>query len=232
MRFLDQFQISNTDLLLVGPENAVKQSFIAGKNNLSGIRVGLSNATLGGKKAYQISLSDSSGIIRSQDISESNIGWKVSFRYDFPPIGDSNNKSYTLIINPLYQDASEKYLLDVNKERSHIAEMTSLTGEEKRILQSEYDKKYINVLYNKIDAYKAGSAYLNNIPLSGDIEFETYYSAPASSAVTNIYHNIFTNLFSDPGFLIFYVVLLIGLLIGIYRNLPFPLRQPKKLSKI
>lgn len=101
MRLIDLVQERADNRLYVTEGTAVGQTFISYQPDLAGIRMPMSNSDLGSQVKYLLTLSDSTGILRAEEISGANIGWEMLFRFDFPPIADSNGKSYTFNISPL-----------------------------------------------------------------------------------------------------------------------------------
>lgn len=213
MRFIDQFQQIHNEFLLVSANSQIKQTFVATHDNFSGIRVSLSNSNLGGNKLYQISILDNAVPIRSEEISESNIGWDMTLRYDFKPIEGSKNRVYTLAISSLNKADIDPAVISVNEESAGLQKTLPV------VVQSDLSKKYLQVMYNRKDAYKDGSAFLNEMPLPGDIAFETYYSAGTANVINGALRNIYSNMVHDYMFTVFYLLLIFGLLAVILRHL-------------
>ena len=62
MQRIDRFQETNDTRLNVSAGNTLTQSFIASKNNFSGIRVVVYNPKLGGAGSYLFSISDGQNV--------------------------------------------------------------------------------------------------------------------------------------------------------------------------
>lgn len=226
MRFIDQFQQIHNDFLLAAPNSQIRQTFLSTHDNLSGIRVSLSNANLGGNKLYQISIMDNAAPVRSEEVSESNIGWDMTLRYDFKPIEGSKNRIYALEISSLDKSDINPAVIWVNERNAGLRETLPAVPE------SDLSKKYLQVMYNRKDEYKAGSAFLNEKPLSGDIAFETYYSAGTTNAINGAFRKIYSNMRQDYMFTAFYLLLIFGLLAVIWRSLRRSLLHFPKSRKI
>ena len=215
MRFIDQFQGKNDQILLVGEANSIGQTFISEKSNLSGIRLYLSNPKLGGSNLFLITIAKNNQIVRQETFSESNVGWDMTFRFDFEPIISNPRDKFRLNISTLdsdRQDISDLTLVNLNRSALRQNSKNYLSN----MRQSELDSKYLHVTYSLKDAYSKGSAVLENSDLPGDIVFETYYSTDIKTATANLAGNTITRLKADSSFSIFYLLmLLIFLLAGI-----------------
>jgi hypothetical protein len=205
MRRLDQFQEVNDTTLVVGGNSTVSQTVTPTRNNFSAVRLYVFNPNLGGKALYTISILDEyKNIIRTSKISESNLGWAYSYRYDFIPIPDSKNKTLTVIIS--YDGSQIDQILPIEELNKEKTKVTSSTLSAK--LKDEIQKKFIGLAYANGDNFPGGSAYAGTTKLPGDLVFQTYYSTSLSAFISDSLNDFKMRLIQDKSFLLFYILLM------------------------
>ena len=205
MQRIDRFQETNDTKLNISAGNSLTQSFIASKNNFTGIRVVIYNPKLGAKGSYLFAISDDQNVaVKELTVSESNMGWGEQFRFDFAPIGDSAGKSYVLSIVSQQKDLNDTPLItDMNNSKAYN------TG--KKFTEEQIDlaeKNYIALGYGVKDYFKDGTASLNSNPLPGDLVFQTYYRTSVPQFIRDSLTSFAGRMSQDSGFLIFYLLTL------------------------
>jgi len=209
MRRLDGFVDRGEYLLLVAPGNSVGQSFVSGHNGLAGIKLLVRNPRLGMDQEYELRLVDESGqVVRSLRVKESNLGWDDWFRFDFPAIGDSAGKTYRLEVAHTGVDKNPEDVAEYNRV---------MTGEEPRSVRSDgsgferqgvINQSYLNLLYTRDDAYSGGQAYVADVAVAGDIQFQSYYQVSPVGFVRDSALGAAKRLMGDGWFVLIYGALL------------------------
>lgn len=217
MRRLNLFQEHYDNNLFVGPDNILSQSFIPTFDNLAGVRFPIFNPRLGGKENYKVAILDeSNNVLRQETVSESNLGWGGDFRYDFLPIVKAKNRKFFFSVSFIGDSVEDgKILHDVNLSRSGRAD--SLIIDSSKF--ADLGKKYITVLYTEDDKYPAGYATLNELNLSGDLVFQTYYQVTHVEFVRDSLTDFISRTGQDTGFFIFYILILCSLSALLIRQL-------------
>lgn len=217
MRRLDSFQDQSDTVLFVGPNSVLSQSFRSLHQNLAGIRLPIYNPRLGGQAAYQISiLNPEHQIIRQMVIKESNLGWGEDFRFDFSPIAGSLNQTYTFSVSFSDTDQTDSDALTViNRQQLGQTIDSELPG----LNLESVKENYISLPYSRENVYFAGKASLNDLPLSGDLAFQVYYSVPPLTYLEDSLLDLISRISQDLSFFVFYFIFLIGLVLILIKRL-------------
>ena len=221
MRRLDSQQdIANANLI-VGPRNCIGQSFSTRRNNIAGIRMLVYNYRLGGKTEYLLSLKDDKdNILQKLTVSESNVGWEYTLRYDFLPVksDQSINYKFSLCLKEENSDTfqedgpvvSDLNLKTVNDDTAFFIEPE---------LEDQVPKRYFSVAYNRSDLYQGGSAYINDQKLPGDLHFQIYYQTTLKDFIKDSLTDFSKHVSYDSSFFLFYLIFIFILILSIVKRI-------------
>ena len=100
MRRLDNYQIESNSTIRVEKNSTITQSFQSHKGNLAGVRLIGFNPNLGGSENFELTSRDENNQpVRTLSLSETNLGWGSTIRFDFAPIPDSRGKTYVISVS-------------------------------------------------------------------------------------------------------------------------------------
>jgi hypothetical protein len=227
MKKIDQTQSHFDKFILVGPQNAISQSFKINGDNLSGVRIHLKNHRLGGNRKYNLAIRDINGtVLRETEFSESNVGDEQIFRYDFPVITKDTRNEYllTLSYSP-GNDAVEKVNIDIltlyNKNILSLESNRQISIEEASMIE----KEFLSLAYTSLDKYGQGAAYYEGIGLEGDIEFQLYSQTTPLVLINSIPRRAISRIYQDIPFLLFYSLIWIFLIFVIIKRLKMGIKK-------
>lgn len=221
MRRLDSYQEIANNKLIVGPNNCIGQSFSTKRNNIAGIRMLLYNFRLGGKTEYLLSVKDDqNNILQKLTVSESNVGWEYTLRYDFPAVITSNSKNYkfSLCLKDEDSDAFRKDGPVVSKLNLKTVENDPTLFVDPK-LQDQVPKRYFSAAYNRSDLYEGGSAYINDQKISGDLHFQIYYQTTLKEFIKDSLADFSKHVSYDSSFFLFYLIFIFILMISIIKRI-------------
>ena len=142
--------------------------------------------------------------VRKEIITESNLGWAQTFRYDFSPLPDSLGKLYTFEISYLGKNQeAEIYLSQINKDM--LGMKVLFTSSDKA---ETYRNDFMKISYAKEDEYPNGNAFINGESVPGDLKFQTYYSTSPQGFLIDSLTDFSKRVTFDKPFVLTFIFLL------------------------
>ena len=205
MRLLDSFQDREETTLLIGPNQALKQSLVVEHNNFAGLRLRLYNPKLGSTDPYLLKIWQQDGVmVLEQLLSGMNIGWGDWVRVDFAPVVSSAGKTFTFSLQAVIEASAEAALVDdFNMRKIDLNYQSDIKTREQDLTAS-----WVSIGYSRENEFANGSAWMGNTELSGDLLFQAYYQAGVGQVPKEVVGNIVTKLKLDLGFVFQYGVCL------------------------
>lgn len=184
---LDNHQPLSSARLSFVKANEISQTFLSHHSSLNMVHICLRNP---GRSLIPLvfELKDKTGaLVRRLDITGGNIDNDDCTRFQFEPITDSQNQSYT---------ASIKNNLD---PRIDPADETLL-------------RLNVGIEAHGGGDYLAGEASVDGVETPYDLHFKTFYQQDLKDVIIESIHNFLTRLTKDPLFFLIFVIFLIGII--------------------
>ena len=166
--------------------NVISQSFVAHEDNLNMVNICLRNParTL---IPLKFILTDEGGeVLHTLNFSGGNIDNDDCTRFQFAPISHSAGKKYLASIATNFVSGTDP--------------------ETERLLRLE-----LYIEGHDGGDYWEGTASVDGVATAYDLHFKTFYQQDLSSVIRSSWHGLVRRLPADPGFMLIYLLLIVGL---------------------
>lgn len=183
---LDNHQPLSSARLSFVKSNEISQTFVSHYGSLNMVHICLRNP---GRSEIPLvfELKDKAGVVvRSLNLTGGNIDNDDCTRFQFAPIIDSQNQSYSALIKTNIDpkiDPADETLLRLN----------------------------VGIEAHGSGDYKEGEASVDGVETPYDLHFKTFYQQDLKDVVNESIHNLLTRLTKDPFFFLVFTLLIISI---------------------